>query len=208
MVSASENDRLVWIDCEMTGLDLSVDELVEIAVVITDFELRPLDPGFQIVIKPNDSALANMNDFVTKMHESSGLITEIPDGVSLADAEAQTLEYIKQFVPIERKAPLAGNTIGTDRMFLAKYMPQIDQWLHYRNVDVSSIKELSRRWYPRVFFQAPAKDGGHRALADILESIREMQYYREAVFVAEPGPSSDEARAISERTVSSFTSDV
>lgn len=208
MVAASENDRLVWIDCEMTGLDLSVDELVEIAVVITDFELRPLDPGFQVVIKPNDSALANMNDFVTKMHESSGLINEIPDGVSLADAEAQTLEYIKRFVPLERKAPLAGNTIGTDRMFLAKYMPRIDQWLHYRNVDVSSIKELSRRWYPRVFFQAPAKDGGHRALADILESIREMQYYREAVFVAEPGPSSDEARAISERTVSSFTSDV
>lgn len=192
----------------MTGLDLSVDELVEIAVVVTDFELRPLHPGFQVVIKPTDSALANMNDFVTKMHESSGLITEIPDGVSLADAEAQTLDYIKQFVPLERKAPLAGNTIGTDRMFLAKYMPQIDQWLHYRNVDVSSIKELSRRWYPRVFFQAPAKDGGHRALADILESIREMQYYREAVFVAEPGPSSDEARAISERTVSSFTSDV
>lgn len=192
----------------MTGLDLSVDELVEIAVVITDFELRPLDPGFQVVIKPNDSALSNMNDFVTKMHESSGLIDEISEGVSVADAEAQTLEYIKRFVPLERKAPLAGNTIGTDRAFLAKYMPQIDQWLHYRNVDVSSIKELSRRWYPRVFFQAPAKDGGHRALADILESIREMRYYREAVFVAEPGPSSDEARAIAERTVSSFTSDV
>lgn len=192
----------------MTGLELAVDELVEIAVVITDFELRPLDPGFQVVIKPSDPALANMNDFVTKMHETSGLINEIPDGVSLADAEAQTLEYIKRFVPLERKAPLAGNTIGTDRMFLAKYMPQIDQWLHYRNVDVSSVKELSRRWYPRVFFQAPAKDGGHRALADILESIREMQYYREAVFVAEPGPTSDEARAISERTVSSFTADV
>lgn len=208
MVSASENDRLVWIDCEMTGLDLSVDELVEIAVVITDFELRPVDPGFQIVIKPNDSALANMNDFVTDMHESSGLITEIPNGVSLADAEAQTLAYIKKFVPLERKAPLAGNTIGTDRMFLAKYMPQIDQWLHYRNVDVSSVKELSRRWYPRVFFQAPEKNGGHRALADILESIRELRYYREAVFVSEPGPTSDEARAISERTVSSFASDV
>ena len=208
MVSASENDRLVWIDCEMTGLDLSVDELVEIAVVITDFELRAVDPGFQIVIKPSDAALANMNDFVTAMHTSSGLIEEIPLGVSLADAEAQTLEYIKRFVPLERKAPLAGNTIGTDRMFLTKYMPQIDQWLHYRNVDVSSIKELSRRWYPRVFFQAPAKDGGHRALADILESIRELQYYRQAVFVAEPGPSSDEARAIAERTVSSFASDV
>lgn len=208
MVSASENDRLVWIDCEMTGLDLAVDELVEIAVVITDFELRPVDPGFQVVIKPNDSALTNMNDFVTEMHKSSGLIEEIPQGISLADAEEQTLAYIKRFVPLERKAPLAGNTIGTDRMFLAKYMPQIDQWLHYRNVDVSSIKELSRRWYPRVFFQAPAKNGGHRALADILESIRELQYYREAVFVSAPGPTSDEARTISERTVSSFASDV
>lgn len=205
MVSASENDRLVWIDCEMTGLDLAIDELVEIAVVITDFELRPVDPGFQIVIRPSDAALSNMNEFVTKMHEKSGLITEIPLGVSLAEAEAQTLAYIKRFVPLERKAPLAGNTIGTDRMFLAKYMTDVDQWLHYRNVDVSSIKELSRRWYPRVFFQAPAKDGGHRALADILESIRELRYYREAVFVDEPGPSSDDARDIATRTVSEFT---
>ncbi len=205
MVSASDNDRLVWIDCEMTGLDLAIDELVEIAVVVTDFELRPVDPGFQIVIRPSDAALANMNDFVTKMHEKSGLITEIPLGVSLAEAEAQTLAYIKRFVPLERKAPLAGNTIGTDRMFLAKYMTEVDQWLHYRNVDVSSIKELSRRWYPRVFFQAPSKDGGHRALADILESIRELRYYREAVFVDEPGPSSDDAREIATRTVSEFT---
>lgn len=208
MATASENDRLVWIDCEMTGLDLQIDELVEIAVVITDFELKPLDPGFQIVIKPSDAALTNMNDFVTNMHRSSGLIEEIPAGVSLAEAEAQTLAYIKRFVPLERKAPLAGNTIGTDRMFLAKYMPQIDQWLHYRNVDVSSIKELSRRWYPRVFFQAPAKDGGHRALADILESIRELRYYREAVFVPEPGPSSDEARDIATATVSTFAEDI
>ena len=205
MVSASENDRLVWIDCEMTGLDLSVDELVEIAVVITDFELRPIDPGFQIVIRPSEAALSNMNDFVTKMHKTSGLIDEIPEGVSLDDAQAQTLAYIKRFVPVERKAPLAGNTIGTDRMFLAKYMPDVDQWLHYRNVDVSSIKELSRRWYPRVFFQAPSKDGGHRALADILESIRELRYYRAAVFVDEPGPSSDDARDIAARTVSEFT---
>ena len=205
MVNASENDRLVWIDCEMTGLDLAVDELVEIAVVITDFELRPVDPGFQIVIRPSAAALEHMNDFVTKMHETSGLITEMPDGVSVEEAEAQTLAYIQRFVPMERKAPLAGNTIGTDRMFLAKYMPKIDSWLHYRNVDVSSIKELSRRWYPRVFFQAPAKDGGHRALADILESIRELRYYREAVFVDEPGPSSDDAKAIAQRTVSEFT---
>lgn len=208
MVSASENDRLVWIDCEMTGLDLAVDELVEIAVVITDFELRPVDPGFQIVIRASDAALDNMTDFVTSMHEASGLITEISDGVALAEAEAATLAYIRRFVPLERKAPLAGNTIGTDRMFLAKYMPSVDQWLHYRNVDVSSIKELSRRWYPRVFFQAPAKDGGHRALADILESIRELRYYREAVFVDGPGPTSDDARDIAARTVSEFTSNM
>lgn len=204
MVSASENDRLVWIDCEMTGLDLAVDELVEIAVVVTDFELNVLDPGFQVVIKPDASALANMGDFVTEMHRSSGLLDEIPNGVSLADAEFQALEYIQRFAPLEGKAPLAGNTIGTDRMFLAKYMPRVDRWLHYRNVDVSSIKELSRRWYPRVFFQAPAKDGGHRALADILESIRELRYYREAVFVDEPGPSSDDAKEIAARTVSEF----
>jgi oligoribonuclease len=208
MVSASENDRLVWIDCEMTGLDPAIDELVEVAVVITDFELRPLDPGFQIVIKPSDAALAHMNDFVTNMHRTSGLIEEIPGGVSLAEAEQRTLDYIKRFVPLERKAPLAGNTIGTDRMFIAKYMKRVDEYLHYRNVDVSSIKELSRRWYPRVFFQAPEKHGGHRALADILESIRELQYYRDAVFVAEPGPTSDEARQLSARTVSEFASNM
>jgi oligoribonuclease len=204
MVAASDNDRLVWIDCEMTGLDLDVDELVEIAVVVTDFELRPVHPGFQVVIKPDASALANMSEFVTKMHESSGLLAEIPHGVSVADAEFQALEYIQQFVPLRGKAPLAGNTIGTDRMFLAKYMPRIDRWLHYRNVDVSSIKELSRRWYPRAYIHAPAKDGGHRALADILESIRELAYYRQAVFVPEPGPTSDGARAAAASVVSSF----
>ncbi|MCW3494328.1 oligoribonuclease [Microbacterium sp. SSM24] len=208
MVGAPENDRLVWIDCEMTGLDLAVDELVEIAVVVTDFELRPMHPGFQVVIKPDASALANMNEFVTKMHAKSGLLDEIPHGVSVADAEFQALEYIQQFVPLEGKAPLAGNTIGTDRMFIAKYMPRIDHWLHYRNVDVSSIKELSRRWYPRAYIHAPAKDGGHRALADILESIRELAYYRQAVFVPEPGPTSDGARAAAAAAVSSFTSNV
>ena len=208
MGNASENDRLVWIDCEMTGLDLAVDELVEIAVVVTDFELNVIDPGFQIVIKPDDSALANMGEFVTEMHRSSGLLEEIPHGVSLADAEFQTLEYIQRFAPVEGKAPLAGNTIGTDRMFLAKYMPRVDRWLHYRNVDVSSIKELSRRWYPRAYFQAPTKNGGHRALADIRESIRELAYYRAAVFVPQPGPTSDEAKAVSASAVSSFALDV
>ena len=204
---AAENDRLVWIDCEMTGLDLSVDELVEVAVVITDFELNVLDPGFQIVIKPDASALENMNDFVTKMHESSGLLTEIPGGVSLADAEFQVLEYIQRFVP-EGKAPLAGNTIGTDRMFLARYMPRVDRWLHYRNVDVSSVKELARRWYPRAYFNAPAKDGGHRALAYIRESVRELAYYRDTVFVPAPGPSSDDARTAAAAAVSSFAAGV
>ena len=208
MVGASENDRLVWIDCEMTGLDLAVDELVEIAIVVTDFELNVLDPGFQIVIKPDDSALANMGEFVTEMHRSSGLLDEIPNGVSLADAEFQALEYIQRFAPLEGKAPLAGNTIGTDRMFLAKYLPRVDRWLHYRNVDVSSVKELSRRWYPRAYFNAPAKNGGHRALADILESIRELAYYRKAVFVPEPGPTSDDAKAAASSVVSSFTRDV
>ena len=204
MVSAAENDRLVWIDCEMTGLDLAVDELVEIAIVITAFELNLIAPGFRVVITPNDSALANMNEFVTNMHTTSGLIEEIPGGVSVAEAEYLSLEYIRRFVPLEGKAPLAGNTIGTDRMFIAKYMPRVDRHLHYRNVDVSSIKELSRRWYPRAYFQAPEKDGGHRALADILESIRELEYYRRAVFVPDPGPTSDEAKAVSEAVVSSF----
>lgn len=205
MVGAAENDRLVWIDCEMTGLDLSVDQLVEIAVVVTDYELTILDPGFQVVIKPDASALENMNDFVTEMHRTSGLLDEIPHGVSVAEAEFQTLEYIQRFVP-EGKAPLAGNTIGTDRMFLARYMPRVDRWLHYRNVDVSSIKELSRRWYPRAYFHAPGKDGGHRALADIRESVRELAYYRQVVFVAPPGPTSDEARDAATALVSSFGS--
>lgn len=208
MVGASENDRLVWIDCEMTGLDLAVDELVEIAVIVTDFELRLLDPGFQVVIKPDETALANMNDFVTKMHEKSGLLEKIPQGVSVAEAEFEVLEYIQRFVPLEGKAPLAGNTIGTDRMFLAKYMPRVDRWLHYRNVDVSSVKELSRRWYPRAYIHAPAKGGGHRALADIRESIIELAYYRRAVFVPEPGPTSDGAKATAASAVSLFAPEV
>jgi oligoribonuclease len=196
----------VWIDCEMTGLDLTVDELVEVAVVVTDFDLKLVDPGFSIVIKPDDSALANMNDFVTKMHETSGLAEEIPLGVSLADAEYQVLEYILRHVPTAQNAPLAGNTIGTDRAFLAKFMPRVDGHLHYRSIDVSSIKELSRRWFPRVYFNAPEKAGGHRALADILESIRELEYYRKAVFIAEPGPTSAELKAVSADVVQEFAS--
>ena len=195
------NDRLVWIDCEMTGLDLEVDELVEVAVVVTDFDLRPVHPGFAIVIKPDQSALDHMNDFVTEMHTSSGLLDEIPSGVSLAEAEFEVLEYVLRHVPAGQSAPLAGNTIGTDRAFLAKYMPRVDGHLHYRSVDVSSIKELARRWFPRVYFNAPQKAGGHRALADILESIRELEYYRRAGFVTDPGPTTDEVQAISRAVV-------
>jgi oligoribonuclease len=198
----------VWIDCEMTGLDLDKDELVEIAVVITDYDLNIIDPGLDIVIKPNDSALANMGDFVREMHTSSGLITEIPSGVSAAEAEFEVLEYVLKFIPAEQKAPLAGNSIGTDRAFLTRYMPRLDNQLHYRNVDVSSIKELARRWYPRVYFNAPIKDGGHRALADILESIRELAYYRQTVFVTDPGPTSDEAKSRAVDAVNNFSPNV
>ncbi|MCX7522182.1 oligoribonuclease [Microbacterium sp. STN6] len=201
---ASSSDRLVWIDCEMTGLDLEVDELVEIAVVITDFDLTVLDPGLNVVIKPNDTALAHMGDFVRQMHTTSGLIEEIPNGVSLADAEYQVHEYILKFVPEGKQAPLAGNTIGTDRAFIAKFMPRVDGHLHYRNVDVSSIKELARRWYPRIYFNAPAKDGGHRALADILESIRELEFYRRAAFVPEPGPTSEQVQQTAASVVSEW----
>jgi oligoribonuclease len=196
---------LVWIDCEMTGLDLAVDELVEVAVVITDYDLKLLDEGLTIVIKPDKTALDNMGEFVTAMHAESGLLAEIPNGKPLAEAEYEVLEYILRYVPEHNTAPLAGNTIGTDRAFLAKYMPRVDAHLHYRNVDVSSIKELSRRWYPRAYFQSPAKNGGHRALADILESIRELDYYRSAVFVAPPGPTSDQAQAAATATVEAWS---
>ncbi len=198
----------------MTGLDLEVDELVEIAVVITDYDLEPVDAGLDIVIKPDASALESMSEFVRTMHTQSGLIEEIPNGVSVADAEYQVLEYVLRHVPEEQRAPLAGNSIGTDRAFISRFMPRLDAHLHYRNVDVSSIKELAKRWFPRAYFNAPAKDGGHRALADILESIRELQYYRRAVFVADPGPTSQELQAIaaeilmSSADVSSSTSNV
>ena len=196
VIEISEN--LVWIDCEMTGLNPDADCLVEVAVVITNSELEILDAGLDVVIKPRADSWANMNDFVRNMHTESGLINEVENGLDLADAEQVILEYIKRFVPNAKEAPLAGNTIGTDRMFINKYMPNLDQHLHYRNIDVSSIKELTRRWYPRVYFQMPKKDGGHRALADILESIQELQYYRQTVMVPAPGPSTDEAKAAAE----------
>lgn len=187
-------DYIVWVDCEMTGLDLDRDEICEIAVVVTDGELNELDLGLQVVIRPSDSALENMGEFVTKMHTDSGLITEIPNGVSLQSAQEQVLQYIQRWVTQERTAPLAGNSIGTDRMFLNKYMPELDKFLHYRNIDVSSLKELARRWYPRVYFQLPKKTGNHRALADIRESIQELRYYRKTVLVEAPGPDSEAAK--------------
>ncbi len=201
---ANGNERLVWIDCEMTGLDVTIDELVEVAVVITDFDLNILDDGFNIVINPSAAALEHMGDFVHAMHEKSGLLEAIPGGVSLEDAQTAVLEYIQKFVPTVGQAPLAGNTIGTDRTFLARYMPLVDAHLHYRNVDVSSIKELVRRWIPRVYFNAPEKDGGHRALADILESIRELEYYRRTAFVPEPGPTTDAVQIVAASVVENF----
>lgn len=201
---ASSTERLVWIDCEMTGLDLAIDELVEVAVVVTDFDLEPVHPGFSIVIKPDQSALDNMGEVVTAMHTESGLLQELENGVSLADAEFQIVEYLLRHVPAGQLAPIAGNTIGTDRAFLAKYMPRVDGHLHYRSVDVSSIKELARRWFPRIYFNAPVKSGGHRALADILESIRELDYYRKAAFVAPPGPTSEQVQLISASVVEQF----
>jgi len=190
------NDRLVWIDCEMTGLDLSRDALVEVAALVTDSELNILGDGVDVVIRPPAEALAGMPDVVRAMHTASGLLEELDAGVSVAEAEAEVLRYLKEHVPDGRKPPLCGNSIGTDRGFLARDMHDLDDWLHYRVVDVSSIKELARRWYPRVYFQSPPKAGNHRALADIHESIEELRYYREAIFVPEPGPDSDTAKEI------------
>ena len=192
-------DRIVWIDCEMTGLDLDADALVEVAALVTDYELNQLDDGIDVVIKPSAEALAQMNDFVRTMHTSSGLLTELEQGLTMAEAQQRVLDHIREWVPEAGKAVLAGNTIGTDRGFLARDMAELESYLHYRVIDVSSIKELSRRWYPRAYFAAPKKVGGHRALADIRESIAELRYYREAVFVAPPGPDSAAAQEIASR---------
>jgi oligoribonuclease len=192
-------DHLVWIDCEMTGLDLARDALIEIACIVTDAQLTPVDDGVDLVIKPPAEALDHMPDVVRAMHTVSGLLDELPSGVTLAEAQDQVLAYVRRHVPESRKAPLCGNSIATDRTFIARDMPDLDAFLHYRMVDVSSIKELARRWYPRVYFASPEKHGGHRALADIRESIRELRYYRDAVFVPQPGPDTATAREIAAR---------
>ncbi|KQU00751.1 oligoribonuclease [Sanguibacter sp. Leaf3] len=180
----------------MTGLDLGADALVEVAAVVTDSELNVLGDGIDVIVRPPDEALEQMNDFVRDMHTSSGLIDELAGGTTLADAEAQVLDYLRGFVPEPGKAPLAGNSVGTDKMFLDRDMQDLVAHLHYRIIDVSSIKELARRWYPRVYFASPTKNGGHRALADILESIDELRYYRSALFVPQPGPDTATARAL------------
>jgi len=190
------SDRLVWVDLEMTGLSTEHDQIVEIACIITESDLTEVDEGISLVIKPDDSPLAAMDPVVVKMHNDSGLIHEIPNGIALADAEAQVLAYVKKHVPEARKSPLAGSSVYVDRGFLARYMPQLDAHLHYRLVDVSSIKELSRRWYPRAYFSSPEKTGNHRALGDIRDSIAELRYYRDAVFVPLPGPELGEAQAL------------
>ncbi len=190
------NDRLVWIDCEMTGLSLEHDALVEVAALVTDYDLNILGDGVDLIIKPPAEALAQMNELVTGMHSDSGLLTELESGVTVREAEERVLAYVREFVPEPGKAALAGNTVGTDRAFLARDMPELESWLHYRIVDVSSIKELTRRWYPRAYFAAPTKSGNHRALADIVESIDELRYYRKAVFVPPPGPDSETAREL------------
>jgi oligoribonuclease len=193
------SDRLVWIDCEMTGLDLGADALIEVAALVTDFELNVLGEGVDVIIKPSPESLDQMIEFVRSMHEKSGLLDELASGTTLADAEEQVLAYIKEHCPDGSRPPLAGNTVATDRSFLARDMPGLESFLHYRIVDVSSIKELSRRWYPRAYFAAPTKRGNHRALADIQESIEELRYYREAVFVPRPGPDSARAKEIAAR---------
>ena len=182
----------------MTGLSLENDELVEVAVIVTEADLTELDSGISLVIKCNDEALAGMDEVVVKMHNDSGLINEIPEGITLEAAEVLVLEYIKGHIPDARKAPLAGSSVYVDRGFIAKHMPEVDAHLHYRLVDVSSIKEVVRRWYPRVYYGSPAKNGNHRALGDIRESIAELRYYRDAVFVPQPGPDSDTAKALGE----------
>jgi oligoribonuclease len=192
-------DRLVWIDCEMTGLDLERDALIEIACLVTDGNLVVLDEGLDLIIKPPPEALDQMEPVVRDMHTASGLLAELASGITLAEAQDQVLAYVRRYIGEPRRVPLAGNSIATDRAFIARDMPELDAFLHYRMVDVSSIKELVRRWYPRTYFASPPKRGGHRALADIRESIEELRYYRETVFVPVPGPDSATARQIAAR---------
>lgn len=193
--SARKSANLVWIDCEMTGLDLARDALVEIACVVTDAELQPLDPGVSVVIKPPQEAWDRMSEFVRTMHRESGLFDLVPQGVTLAEAGEVVLSYVKQHVPDPRRAPLAGSSVYVDRGFLARDLPELEAHLHYRIIDVSSLKELVRRWYPKVFYSLPTKTGNHRALGDVMDSIAELAYYRRTVFADLPRLPEDAAAA-------------
>lgn len=199
-------NQIVWIDCEMTGLQVEQDALCELAIIVTDFELQPLHPGIDIVINPGAEALARMNDFVREMHTKSGLLAQIPQGASITAAEEQALEYVNSLVDAGARPLVGGNTIGMDRRFIAKYMPKLDERLHYRSIDVSTVKELSRQWHPKAFFCAPEKHGGHRALADIAESIQELAYFRAAVMQPSPGPGATDAKQLAEDVSSRFAS--
>jgi len=199
------SDRLVWIDCEMTGLDIEADALIEVAALVTDFELNVLGEGIDVIIKPSQEALDQMVEFVRNMHISSGLLTELDNGLTMQEAEEQVLTFIREHCKDGSRPPLAGNTVATDRTFLLRDMPTLESFLHYRIVDVSSIKELARRWYPRASFNSPAKSGNHRALADIQESIEELRYYRAAVFVPPPGPDASAAKALAAKHGGSLT---
>jgi len=198
-------DRLVWIDCEMTGLELGSDLLIEVAALVTDSDLNVLGEGVDVVIHADAEALESMLPVVKEMHAASGLDKEVvASTVTVREAEELVLAYVREHVPEAKKAPLCGNSIATDRGFLTRDMPELDAWLHYRMVDVSSIKELARRWYPRAYYQSPKKGGGHRALADIRESVTELAYYRQAIMVPQPGPTTDEATRISEQITASL----
>ena len=181
---ANEQPNLIWIDCEMTGLSLEKDVLVEIAVLVTDSDLNVIGEGVDVVIKASAEQLAGMNEYVTQMHTTSGLITQIPDGISVQEAEAKVIAYLENASTQPGKSPLAGNSVSVDRSFIARDMPLLNEYLHYRTVDVSSIKELTRRWFPKAYFAAPAKTGNHRALGDIQDSIAELAYYRQSVFIS------------------------
>ncbi|MCI7552289.1 MAG: oligoribonuclease [Actinomycetaceae bacterium] len=207
MTNSAQHSPIVWIDCEMTGLDLERDALVEVAVVVTNAELEPFDTGLDVVIKPSPDAVKNMSDFVREMHTRTNLINEWDNGLSMAEATRVVLDYIRRFVPDAGKAPLAGNSVGTDKTFLARDMPELVDHLHYRIIDVSSVKEMAKRWYPRVYFAAPEKTGNHRAIGDIYDSIDELRYYRETLFPDGEGPSSDEAKAVAARIASDLTVD-
>ncbi|KGM16425.1 oligoribonuclease [Actinotalea fermentans] len=194
--TAPPNDRIVWVDCEMTGLDPVADALIEVAAVVTDSELNVLGEGVDVIITPPAEALEQMVPFVRQMHTTSGLLEELPGGTTLEEAQAIVLDYVRTWVTEPGKAPLAGNSVATDKTFLDRDMPELVGHLHYRLIDVSSFKEVARRWYPRIYFASPEKNGGHRALADILESIDELRYYRAAMLVPPPGPDSATARQI------------